>query len=756
MPTVASPEWREMHSEPTTVEKLRGLPWSVATNAANQVFSQLTLFGSVFVLLLDTLGLSKSAIGLILAFVPISGIIAPLVAPFTARHGYKRVFVIFYGLRKAVSALVLLTPWVYAAGGVNAVFVYMVVVVATFSLVRAVEETAYFPWVQEFVPNSVRGKYSASSNIATAITGFLSVWAGGYVLDLYNNLTGFMILYAVGVFAGFVSVWASTKIPGGASPADIERRNLTDAMRDPDFRRYLLGVAAVTLGTVPLASFLPLYMEEHVGLSEAAVVQLQMGALLGALGSSYLWGWAADRFGSKPVMQVGGWLLMMMPVLWWLVPYHQPYSLWIALVISFVQGMANLGWGIGAGRLLYVSIVPVKMKLDYMAVYFAWVGMVAGVSQLVGGLAVDAAANLRGVWLGIELNSYIPLFVAALMLPLVAILLFRHVHGDSPVSTVQFAGFFLRGNPILAMGSMIRFHLARDEEDTVAVTAAMGQIGSRLTVDELLDALADPRFNVRFEAILAIARMPADQRLTGALIEVLQSKSPALSVLAAWALARVGDPAAIGPLRRALDDKYRSVQGYSARGLGTLGDREAIPELLARLEQEEDEGLVLAYGSALGKLKVVDALPRLLEKLADSDDEAMSSELALAVARILGDERSYIQLARGMRSQPGTRSAQALAAARRQLARLHRRGEALTAELAQAEELFARDQMDAGCEVLAGWLEHVPASWYRPDAQTVMAHLAAELRATRAGRREYLLLALHGIQVGAVTRGGNE
>ena len=64
------------------------------------------------------------------------------------------------------------------------------------------------------------------------------------------------------------------------------------------------------------------------------------------------------------------------------------------------------------------------------------------------------------------------------------------------------------------MGSMIRFYRAKDEEDAVAATDWMGQIRSRLTVDELLDSLADPRFNVRFEAILAIARMPADPRLT--------------------------------------------------------------------------------------------------------------------------------------------------------------------------------------------------------------------------------------------------
>ena len=42
-----------------------------------------------------------------------------------------------------------------------------------------------------------------------------------------------------------------------------------------------------------------------------------------------------------------------------------------------------------------------------------------------------------------------------------------------------------------------------------------------------------------------------------------------------------------------------------------------------RLEHEKDEGLSVAYASALGKLGVGEALPILLARLATCDDEAM-------------------------------------------------------------------------------------------------------------------------------------
>ena len=106
-----------MQKEPTTVEKLRGLRWSITLNSANSVFVQFTYFGSAFVLFLDRLGLSKADIGFILSLIPFANLVAIWIAPLAARYGYKRTFIIFFGLRKLVTFFLLLTPWVVAQFG---------------------------------------------------------------------------------------------------------------------------------------------------------------------------------------------------------------------------------------------------------------------------------------------------------------------------------------------------------------------------------------------------------------------------------------------------------------------------------------------------------------------------------------------------------------------------------------------------------------------------------------------------------------
>ncbi|NJN81622.1 MAG: MFS transporter [Caldilineaceae bacterium] len=487
----------EPTAEPTNVEKLSGLPWSIASNAANTVSVQFTFFGSVFILFLSELGLSKTQMGFLLSLLPFFGLVALFVAPAVTRFGYKRTYITFFGLRNVTVFFLLLTPWVLSLYGEQATTIFVGVIVAVFAMFRAVGVTGNFPWIQEYVPDSVRGKYTATSNVFTTLTGFVAVSTAGFVLGRAIGLSGYMLLFVIGAAFGFLSIALAAKIPGGAPQPITEsspkrEREIRSALADRNFVRYLVGAGLITLASVPVAAFVPLFMQEEVGLSDSNVVLLQSGTLLGALMFSYVWGWMADRYGSKPVMLTGAALVSLLPVFWLAMPRNVYASLYIALGIAFFQGMANMGWGIGSARLLYVSIVPSAKKSDYMALYFAWIGITGGISQLLGGRVLDWADQLSGEFYNITLDPYIPMFVVALILPIVSIFVLRRIHVENTVSMGEFAGIFFRGNPFLAMTSMVRYHLARDEQSTVLMTERLAQSRSPLTVDELLGDITRP------------------------------------------------------------------------------------------------------------------------------------------------------------------------------------------------------------------------------------------------------------------------
>lgn len=740
-----------MSAEPTTIEKLRGIPWSIATFASNTFFVQFTFFGSVFPLFLHELGLSKGQMGFLFSLMPFLGLIAPFISPWTARFGYKNTFLTFFGLRKIFTILLLLTPWVQSHFGGQGTLIFVSLIVACFAFCRSVAETARIPWAQEYVPNSIQGKYTATNNFFTSLAGFGAVGVASYVLGRSHDLSSFMFLIAAGVVTGFVSVWCSAFIPGGA-PKPLAageakpKRDLREAAQDSNFRRYLICVGIIILATTPVASFIPLYMTEQVGLSASNVVLLQIGTLFGTLVTSYLWGWVADRYGSKPVMYFGLWLRALIPLALLLIPRHSVMSLYVAIGISLLQGIADMGWGIGSTRILYVSVVPPEKKADYMALYFAWIGVLGGISQLAGGWILDWTAGLSGQLGFFTLDAYSPLFFSGILLIIVSLPLVRGMRADNRFGIGQFVGIFLRGNPFLAMGSLIRYQYSRDEHAAVLVTERLGEAKSLLTVDELLDALHEPRFQVRFEAIISIARMPPDPRLRDALIETLNGTELALSAMAAWALGRMGDLAAVPALQAALDSPYHSIQAHSARALGSLRARELAPLIRERLAVETDKGLQMAYASALGNLHDREAASLILNLLEQTTNDKARLELALALARLVGHEHSFIQLVRGGRKDFGTTVAQELTQFKRKVERkVERNGKATgeMAELTACINRFARHERQEGITQLVELLRALPTDHLNPTSQQILAACTAVLASAGDQHLEYLYLALH-------------
>jgi HEAT repeat protein/MFS family permease len=735
------------HSEPTTVEKLRGLPWSILSNATNTIYAQFTFFGSTFVLFLSYLQMEKTQIGFLLSLIPFAGLVALFISGKVARFGFKRTYVLFFGVRKVITIGLLLTPWVASTFGSQGLLFFITLVMAGFALARAIAETGFYPWVQEYIPNSVRGKYSATNSIYTTLVGLGSVAVAGYVLDRTSGLNGYMGLISAGLIFGFISVWAASRIPGGAAVLPEETtspwRGMMRAARDRNFMRYLVGVALLTVGIVPMGSFLPLYMQEVVGLSEGQTVLLQSGALAGNLLSSLPWGWASDRYGSKPVMISGLAMKVLLPILWFTMPRQQEMSFYVAIAIAVLLGVSDMAWGIGAGRLLFVSVVPPEKKLEYMPLHYAWVGTVGGLSQLLGGFLIDLFAGIDGHWLGFALNAYSPLFMLGLVLTVATTLLLMGMRADNIFGVGQFAGMFFRGNPFLAVDALVRYYMAKDERSTITVTERLGLTKSPLAVDELVEALQDPRFNVRFEALISVARMPADPRLTAALVEVLKGTELALKAMAAWALGRIGDESALPALREELFGPYLSIRAHAARALGALHDRTMIPELRKRLAVEEDKGLMMAYASALGNMRAEEAIGDLLALLDRMQNPGARLELALSLARIVGQEHLFVGLLRQMRDDQDTATAQALGNFRRRIERVRILSRERLQELSDAEDAFARGEREAGIELMVRGLAALPPGALTSAGATILTASLRQLRQSGASHLDYLLLALH-------------
>jgi len=422
------------------IEKLRSLPWALASGTLTNVFAIWTFAGSVFLLFLDYLHLPKAQIGTLLSLFPFCGVVALFFAPSAMRLGRKRVFLTGYGLRKFVMASLLLVPWILSHSGRTITVAFIFGIVIVFAILRALAETAYYSWMQEVVPNRVRGRFTAWSMALVTIASCAALLTAGHVIAHEHGLAPFLLLIGMGSVIGIIGVALMGKVPGGApviaEPGTVTHRsNMLEAVRDGNFASYLGGLGSVTIGTALMICFLPLYLKERLGLPSGTVVRLDAVVMVGGALSSLAWGWVADRVGSRPVLMPALAMSVLIPLGWLVLPRHSPHILEWCATFYFAYGVASSGIAIGASRLLYNGVIPLDKNSAYTAIYYAWMGVTGGLAPLLAGTILTLCSAWHTTAANHMTDGYDVLFFLAFALTSQGWALYGRVRPDDRFTT---------------------------------------------------------------------------------------------------------------------------------------------------------------------------------------------------------------------------------------------------------------------------------------------------------------------------------
>lgn len=176
-------------------------------------------------------------------------------------------------------------------------------------------------------------------------------------------------------------------------------------------------------------------------------------------------------------------------------------------------------------------------------------------------------------------------------------------------------------------------------------------------VDALEDGLQAEEPGVRVNAALALGRLwerveseDLRERLresTLKLAELLGDPVPEVRRMAAFVLGSLGDPRAIDPLKRTLNDSAEDVRWNGAIALGRLGDdsgrkvllkvvRQGVREELGDLEPSVRQNLLVNTIRALRTLKVTAARPS-LETLSREDEDPEVRTAARRALEVVGE-----------------------------------------------------------------------------------------------------------------------
>ena len=390
---------------------------------ANTAFAQCTFGGGMFPLYLKELGLSTQRIGALMGMIPFMQVLSLIATPLVERLGYRRSYLLFYGSRKLTMMAMILSPWILALWGSEALFGFVVGCILLFGVQRALGETAFYPWIKEVLPQQMLGRAQGVANFCGTLAAGLGLALAGWLVNHGQQLGlghwgGFQLGYLFFVIIGMMGIAAAMRFKGGHAikrhadqPSFFTRLRL--AVHDRRFLTFLIGAGVLQGSNTLFGTFMSLYARDVIGIPIGTIMQLNIASMAGGAASGYFWGHAADRYGSRIILLIVVSMLAVMPLAWLFLPSLPTDAMIPATVLAyFLFGATFFGAMTASMHLMYNTVVPETRKGEYLAIRYAVVGIIAGSLPTLAGQSVGLFEELDGSWHGLPLTSFTPLFIA--------------------------------------------------------------------------------------------------------------------------------------------------------------------------------------------------------------------------------------------------------------------------------------------------------------------------------------------------------
>ncbi len=382
---------------PPTVTR-RNLAICTGEGLAAMPIVYLTLPGNFLIamLLTQTFPLGEAMFGLIVSLPAWCNVVQLLVVPLLARvWSQKTSTLVFSWLHLLVwialgIALPLIPPDDTAAAGRA-----FLVLFGLSALLQAIVGVSWTSWVQEWVPDRLRGKYFGRRNRLLQIaTVFFLIGAGEALtrLEDVSPVLGFQVIIAVAVVLRALSVLAQYRIlstsrhrlsEGGV---DIRGQLRLIAANRPLLWLFGFGAAFGLLANF-FGPFFSVFMYDGLGMSVADVSTLVVISSVTSAIAMPAWGRFLDRYGNRSTMTFAL-IAWMAPGFFWAV--LTPSNTWILKLLFASGGIFSAGFVLGQFNLL-LKLVPAEAKTAAISLNVAFTSIAAAIAPIVGGLLLDHA-----------------------------------------------------------------------------------------------------------------------------------------------------------------------------------------------------------------------------------------------------------------------------------------------------------------------------------------------------------------------------
>ena len=244
---------------------------------------------------------------------------------------------------------------------------------------------AWFSWMTDLVPPSIRGSYYGRRNVYLGMTSMVTLFAGSQFLTAFREVGwgnwGYTLCFSIAILSALYAGYLLNRQyepPISDVPVMTPRMAVSSLREVPLLRDFIAFFTVWQFGMGLSSAFFGVQMVRVLGMSPAMMgYQALLGSFVALFGSR-LWGRAMDRVRDRTVLLATGAIVCFHVWVWMLAYPGFLWPIWIATVLG------GFSW---AGFNLAIFAWPQRMCSRENRQYtYGLLGLISGPAFVVGSL----------------------------------------------------------------------------------------------------------------------------------------------------------------------------------------------------------------------------------------------------------------------------------------------------------------------------------------------------------------------------------
>ncbi len=299
---------------------------------------------------------------------------------------------------------------------------------------------AWNSWMGDLVDEKERGAYFGRRGKITGFSTFVSFLIAGYILKQFSGETiteyaGFITIFCLALISRIVSfIYLTKKYEPEYKIAHEAEFSLLDFIKQARFRNFGLFVmylCSMNFALYIAVPFFTPYMLTDLKLDYLTFTIISATMIIVKLLLMPAWGRASDRFGTKKVLSLTGFLMPLSPLLWLF-----SHSVFYLILIQIYSGFIWAGFEISSFNFIFDTTSPQKR-----ATCVAYYNVVNGIALLSGAVIGSIIVKYNSAFW----SKYLLVFVISCVLRYAASFIFiPRLREVRPVEDIGYPRLFLK------------------------------------------------------------------------------------------------------------------------------------------------------------------------------------------------------------------------------------------------------------------------------------------------------------------------